>query len=57
MTHLFNNDFTETTADSRNYLAWAMDTEIMLTTKGFNDDINKLILPYFRNNQIKQIIS
>ena len=41
MTHLFNNDFTETTADSRNYLTWAMDTEIMLTAEGFIDDINK----------------
>ena len=41
MTHLFNNDFTETTADSRNYLTWAMDIEIMLTAEGFIDDINK----------------
>ena len=41
MTHLFNNDFTETIADSRNYLTWAMDTEIMLTAEGFIDDINK----------------
>ena len=29
MTHLFNNDFTETIADSHNSLTWAIDVEIM----------------------------
>ena len=41
MALLFNKDFTETTADSHNYLPWATDTKIMLTTKGFIDDINE----------------
>ena len=41
MAHLFNKNFTETTAVSHNFLTWAMDIKIMLTTKGFIDDINE----------------
>jgi len=53
MTHLFNNDFTETTADSRNYLTWAMNTEIMLTAEGFIDDINKSNTQAYFSNTTK----
>jgi len=41
MAHLFNKDFTETTADSHNYPTWATDTKIMLTAKGFIASINE----------------
>ena len=38
---LVNKDFTETAVDSHNYLTWAKDIKLMLTAKGFIDDINK----------------
>ena len=41
MANLVNKDFTETTADSCDYLTWAKDIKLMLTVKGFIDDINK----------------
>ena len=33
MSHLVNKDFAELAADGSNYLTWAMDIKIMLTTK------------------------
>ena len=41
MTNLVNKDFTEIAADGHNYLLWAINIKIMLTTKGFIEDINK----------------
>ena len=41
MANLVNNDFTEIAADGHNYLLWAINVKIMLTSKGFIDDINK----------------
>uniref|UniRef100_K3YLK5 Retrotransposon Copia-like N-terminal domain-containing protein n=1 Tax=Setaria italica TaxID=4555 RepID=K3YLK5_SETIT len=35
MAHLINKDFTELAVDGNNYLTWAMDVKIVLTTKGF----------------------
>ena len=41
MANLVNNDFIEIAADGHNYLLWAINVKIMLTTKGFIDGINK----------------
>ena len=41
MANLVNNDFTEIAADGHNYLLWAINVKILLTTKGFIDDINE----------------
>ena len=41
MANLVNKDFTEIAADGHNYLLWAINVKIMLTTKDFIDDINK----------------
>ena len=41
MANLVNKDFTEIAADGDNYLPWAIDIKIMLTTKDFIDDVNK----------------
>ena len=41
MANLVNKDFTEIAADGHNYLLWAINVKIILTTKGFIDDINK----------------
>jgi len=41
MAHLFNKDFSETTADSHTYLSWAINIKILPTAKGFIDNINK----------------
>ena len=41
MANLVNKDFNEIAADGHNYLLWAINVKIMLTTKGFIDDINK----------------
>ena len=41
MAYLVNKDFTEIAADGHNYLLWAINVKIILTTNGFIDDINK----------------
>ena len=41
MVHLFNKDFAEIAVDSHNYLSWAINIKILLTAKGFIDNINK----------------
>jgi hypothetical protein len=41
MTKLINKDFTELAADGSNYLTWAMDVKIVLTTKGYINTINE----------------
>jgi hypothetical protein len=41
MAHLVNKDFAELAADGSNYLAWAMDVKIILTTKVFNNTIEE----------------
>ena len=41
MANLVIKDFTKITADGRNYLLWAINVKILLTTKGFIDDINE----------------
>ena len=41
MANLVNKNFTEIAADGHNYLLWTKNIKIMLTTKGFIDDINK----------------
>ena len=42
MANLVNKDFTEIATDGHNYLLWAINGKIMLTTKkSLIDDINK----------------
>ena len=41
MAHLFNKDFAEISANSHNYLSWAINIKILLTAKGFIENINK----------------
>ena len=42
MANLVNKDFTEIAADGHNYLLWAINVNIMLTTKkSLINDINK----------------
>jgi hypothetical protein len=39
--HLVNKDFAKLAANGSNYLTWAMDVKIMLTTKVFNNTIGE----------------
>ena len=41
MAHLVNKDFAKLAADGSNYLTWAMDIKIMLTTKGYINTIEE----------------